>query len=122
VSPVGGDVFQTIMVRRDPELIAFTSTNNAHGPLELEPEEEMLLPFEGMGVDTTWELQMPKAPNPFDYRTIADVLITLEYTALQSLTYRQQVIQQLNDAISAERAYSMREQFADQWCDLHNPG
>jgi hypothetical protein len=110
------------MVRRDPELIAFTSTNNAHGPLELEPEEEMLLPFEGMGVDTTWELQMPKAPNPFDYRTIADVLITLEYTALQSLTYRQQVIQQLNDAISAERAYSMREQFADQWCDLHNPG
>jgi hypothetical protein len=40
-------------------------------------------------VDATWELQMPKAANPFDYRTIADVLITLEYTALQSFTYRQ---------------------------------
>jgi hypothetical protein len=47
---------------------------------------------------------MPKAANPLDYRTIADVLITLEYTALQSSTYRQQVIQQLNAAINAERA------------------
>ena len=47
---------------------------------------------------------MPKAANSFDYRTIADVLITLEYTALQSFTYRQQVIQQFNAAINAERA------------------
>ena len=64
---------------------------------------------------------MPTAANPFDYRTIPHVLITLDYTALQSFTYRQQVIQQLNDAISAERAISIREQFADQWYDLHNP-
>jgi hypothetical protein len=64
---------------------------------------------------------MPKAATPFDYRTIADVLITLEYTALQSFTYRQQVIQQLDDTISAERAFSVRDQFADQRYDLHNP-
>jgi hypothetical protein len=117
----GGDVFQTITVRRDPELIAFTSPSNATGLLELEPEGEMLLPFESMGVDTAWELQMPKAANPFDYRTISDVLITTEYTALQSFTYRQQVIQQLDDSISTERSFSLREQFADQWYDLHNP-
>jgi hypothetical protein len=117
----GGDTFQAIMVRRDPEMIAFTSPSNASGLLELEPEGEMLLPFEGMGVDTTWELQMPKAANPFDYRTIADVLITVEYTALQSFTYRQQVIQQLDSTLSAERAFSLRDQFADQWYDLHNP-
>ena len=69
----GGDVFQTMVVRRDPELIAFTSPSNATGLIELEPEGEMLLPFESMGVDTMWELQMPKAANPFDYRTVADV-------------------------------------------------
>jgi hypothetical protein len=117
----GGDVFQTIVVRRDPELIAFTSPSNATGLLELEPEGELLLPFESMGVDTSWELQMPKAANLFDYRTIADVLFTVEYTALQSFTYRQQVIQQLEDTVSAERAFSLRDQFADQWYDLHNP-
>jgi hypothetical protein len=117
----GGDVFQTIVVRRDPELIAFTSPSNATGLLELEPEGELLLPFESMGVDTNWELQLPRAANPFDYRTIADVLFTVEYTALNSFTYRQQVIQQLDDTVSAERAFSVRDQFADQWYALHNP-
>ena len=117
----GGDVFQTIVVRRDPELIAFTSPSNATGLIELEPEGEMLLPFESMGVDTMWELQMPKAANPFDYRTIADVLFTVEYTALHSFDYRQQVIKQLPDRLSAERPLSLRDQFADQWYALHNP-
>jgi hypothetical protein len=117
----GSDVFQTVVVRRDPELIAFTSPSNATGLIELEPEGEMLLPFESMGVDTMWELQMPKAANPFDYRTIADVLFTVEYTALHSTDYRQQVIKQLPDRLSAERPFSLRDQFADQWYALHNP-
>ncbi|MGB0127643.1 MAG: neuraminidase-like domain-containing protein [Rhodocyclaceae bacterium] len=117
----GGDLFQTVVVRRDPELIAFTSPSNANGLLELEPEGELLLPFESMGVDTSWELQLPRAANPFDYRTIADVLFTIEYTALHSFTYRQQVIQQLGDTVSSERALSLRDEFADEWYALHNP-
>lgn len=117
----GGDVFQSIVVRRDPELIAFTSTSNATGLLELEPETGMLLPFESMGVDTNWELQLPKAANPFDFRSIADVLFTVEYTALQDFSYRQQIIQQLDDRVSAERVFSLRDQYADQWYALHNP-
>jgi hypothetical protein len=64
---------------------------------------------------------MPKAANPFDYHTIADVLFTVEYTARSSLDYRQQVIQQLDRSVSADRAYSLRHQFADQWYDLNNP-
>jgi hypothetical protein len=117
----GGDPFQTTVVRRDPELIAFTSANNATGLLDLEPEGELLLPFESMGVDTTWELQLPRAANPFDYRSIADVLFTVEYSALHSSTYRQQVIQELGENLNAEQAFSLRDQFADQWYDLHNP-
>jgi Tc toxin complex TcA C-terminal TcB-binding domain/Bacterial Ig domain len=117
----GGDVFQTIPVRRDPELIAFTSPSNATGLIDLEPETGMLLPFESMGVDTNWELQLPKAANPFDYRSISDVLFTVEYTALQDFSYRQQVIRQLEDTVSAERVFSLRDNFADQWYALHNP-
>jgi Tc toxin complex TcA C-terminal TcB-binding domain/Bacterial Ig domain len=117
----GGDVFQSVIVRRDPELIAFTSPSNATGLIELEPETGMLLPFESMGVDTNWELQLPKAANPFDYNTISDVLFTMEYTALQNFSYRQQVIQQLEDTMSAERVFSLRDHFADQWYALHNP-
>jgi Salmonella virulence plasmid 65kDa B protein/Tc toxin complex TcA C-terminal TcB-binding domain/FG-GAP-like repeat len=118
---VSGDVFQPIVVRRDPEQIAFTSPSNATGLFELEPPGELLLPFESMGVDTTWELQMPKAANPFDFSTIADVLITIDYTALYSFDYRQQVIKSLNLDFSADRPISLRNQFPDQWYDLHNP-
>ncbi|WP_374562910.1 hypothetical protein [Ideonella sp.] len=117
----GGDTFQAVTVRRDPELIAFTSTSNATGLLELQQDPGMLRPFESMGVDTNWELQLPKAANAFDFGSISDVLFTVEYTALQDFTYRQQVIQQLDDSLSAERVVSIRDQYADQWYALHNP-
>jgi hypothetical protein len=64
---------------------------------------------------------MPKPSNWFDYGTIADVQFTLEYTALDSDDYRQQVIQELDTRFSAARAFSFRNQFGDQWYDLHNP-
>ncbi|HEY7495287.1 MAG TPA: hypothetical protein VIH59_29800, partial [Candidatus Tectomicrobia bacterium] len=96
---IGPDIFQTVPIRRDPELVALTSPMNASGVFELEAQSSgMLLPFEGSGVDTTWELRMPKAANFFDYRTIGDVLITIDYTALQSWDYAQQVIQSLRQS------------------------
>jgi hypothetical protein len=61
---------------------------NSTGLFELEPQADMLRPFEGSGVDTIWEFQMPRAANQFDYQTIADVLLTTEYTALNSFHYR----------------------------------
>ena len=106
--------FRSVVVRRDPELVALTSPLNATGLFELDIQSELLLPFEMMGVDTSWELQMPKAANPFDYRTIADVLLTIEYTALNSFDYQQQVIQQLDRTVSADRPFSFRQQFPDQ--------
>ena len=120
-SDVFQNSFQTMEVRRPPELIAFTSPVNATGLLELEPEGELLLPFEGMGVETSWQLEMPKAANPFDYRTIADVLVTIEYTALHSATYREQVIRQLDRSVSADRSFSFRNEFPDAFYDLNNP-
>jgi hypothetical protein len=118
---IGPDVFQTVPIRRDPEFIALSSPMNSTGLFELEPQTDMLRPFEGTGVDTIWEFRMPRAANQFDYRTIADVLITIDYTALDSFDYRQQVIQTLNPSISSDRAFSFRHYFADQWYDLHNP-
>ncbi|MGY6277894.1 Tc toxin subunit A-related protein [Methylomonas sp. MgM2] len=53
--------------------------------------------------------------------TIADVLFTVEYTALQDFSYRKQVIQQLSDTVSAASIFSICDQFTDQWYDLHNP-
>jgi hypothetical protein len=120
---IGGDSFQTVSVRRQPESVALSSPISATGVMsELTPQSNsMLLPFEDTGVDTSWEFRMEKASNLFDYSTVADVLVTIEHTALSSLDYRQQVIQSLSPTVNAERPYSFRNQFPDQWYDLHNP-
>jgi hypothetical protein len=118
---IGGDIFQTVLANHGPQSVALCSPRDATGLFELEQQSEMLLPFEGLGVATNWEFRMPKAANLFDYRTIADVLITIDYTALNSFDYYQQVIQTLKPTLSANRPFSFRHQFADQWYDLHNP-
>ena len=118
---VGGNSFQGVVIRRDPETVALSSPMNATGVFELNAQSTLLNPFEDIGVDMTWEFSMPKAVNLFDYSTIADVLISIDYTALNSPTYRQQVVRQLNRTWSADLPYSFRQQFADQWYDLNNP-
>ena len=120
---IGNDgLFQQIDVRRYPESVALTSPINATGLFELLPQnQEMLLPFEAMGVDTFWEFRMLKAANRFDYRTLIDVLITLEYTALDDFAYHQQVIRELDDTISGDRPFSFRNDLPDQWYSLHHP-
>ena len=65
---------------------------------------------------------MPKAANPFDYRTIADVLLTIEYTALEQLRLPPAGDPDARPpTLSADRPFSFRHQFADAWYDLHNP-
>jgi hypothetical protein len=119
---IGPDVFQTVLVRRPPEEVALSSPRESTGLFpEMDMQPELLKPFQSLGVDTHWELRMPRAANPIDPSTIADVLVTIEYTALDSFDYRQQVIQALRPTISANRPFSFRHQFADQWYDLNNP-
>lgn len=113
--------FETVTLRRQPESIAFTSPVNATGLFELEPETGMLLPFEGMGVDAVWRLELPKPANPFDFRMIADVLLTVEYTALDSTEYRDRVVHELDRRFSGDRSFSIRNQFPDAWFELNNP-
>lgn len=113
--------FQTVEVHHGAQSVALTAPVNASGIFELNQQPEMLQPFEAIGVDTFWEFRLPKPANPFDFDTIADVLITIDYTALDSPEYRQQVIQRLNPEISADRSFSFRNQFADQWYDLNHP-
>jgi hypothetical protein len=122
---IGGDIFQTVTLRRDPETIALTSPINATGlfDLDIQQSSDMLLPMEDMGVAMQWEFRMLKSSNQFDYDSIADIFLTIDYTALNSFDYYAQVIQTpaLTRPLSADRPYSFRQDFADAWYDLHNP-
>jgi hypothetical protein len=120
----GGVRFVESTITTQPETVAITAPVSGPGVVELQQEQaEMLLPFEGLGVAGNWVLTMPKAANAFDFNTIADVVFTIEYTAIYSDELRQQVVQRLNaDRTSdGERAFSLRHHFADEWYNLHHP-
>lgn len=118
---VASEPFATVAVRRDPQSTSYTSPSDATGVFELDPQSDLLLPFEGMGVAADWLFELPRASNPFDFSTIADILVTFEYTALDSYDYRQQVLRALSPFSDANRPFSFVNDLADAWWDLNNP-
>jgi hypothetical protein len=117
----GPPTFESIIVRQDPQWVALTSPMNASGVFELDEQSELSLPFEGMGVDTSWTFELPPAGNPFDFDSLADVLVTIEYTALNSVELRDRVTQRLSPQRSGDIAWSVRRDLPDAWYDLNNP-
>jgi hypothetical protein len=116
-------LFQTKTVVRQPERIILSSPYNDTGIFQLENNSNMYAPFEGSGVETLWELRMEKAANPFDYESIADVLITFEYDSLHSESYSQIIRSQLNNqSRPGFLVLSLRNDLPDQWYELQNPG
>jgi Tc toxin complex TcA C-terminal TcB-binding domain len=118
---VGPDVFRPVVVRHQPESVALTAPIAATGTFVFEPASGLRDPFEGLGVDTTWELRLPRPANPFDFSTLADVLIAIDYTALDSADYRARVVRGLDRTAEGDRGFSLRGQFPDAWWGLHNP-
>ncbi|MBN1595253.1 hypothetical protein JW933_04925 [candidate division FCPU426 bacterium] len=118
---IGGDLFQITQIAHGPNQVALSSPQEATGIFELDPQTEILRPFEGIGVDTHWEFCLPKASNLIDYSAIADVIITLEYTALNSFDFKHQVIDSLPARFSADRAFSFKYNLPDQWYQFNNP-
>lgn len=118
---IGGDTYEAVRVVREPDLVALSSPREATGLFDLDIQPTMLAPFENIGVDTVWELRMPQAANPFDFDTIVDVVFTIEYTALHSSNYQTQVVQRLGRRESAQRSWSFKNDFPDQWYELNTP-
>ncbi|HYU32263.1 MAG TPA: neuraminidase-like domain-containing protein [Thermoanaerobaculia bacterium] len=104
------------------DMISFSAPAGATGLFELTPTSDLRLPFEGAGVDTSWLFELSRAANPFDFTSIADVLITIEYKAFYSADYREVVIAtKLPRSYRQEKGISFRHQLADAWYQLLNP-
>jgi hypothetical protein len=67
---------------RPNQHVALSSGINDTGVFELNFQDERYLPFEGTGAVSDWELQMPIASNRIDFGSISDVIIKINYTAL----------------------------------------
>lgn len=117
---IGGTVFQKMPIKRmEVDSVALSGTTNASGIFELQQQAgELLNPFEGMGIESRWEFKMPQFSNRMDFANIADVLLTVEYTAMDSYQYRYQVLEELDNKITFNRGFSLKNDFPDQWFEL----
>ncbi len=84
------------------------------------------MPFEGRGAVSGWQLELPPLQQ-FDYRTIADCILELHYTARSGATAPTDMQAQLNQrplGMEMEgwaRSWSVRTDFPDAWQAFRQP-
>lgn len=101
----------------------FTSTaQNDSGVLEFSFRDERYLPFEGAGVDSEWELKLPNNLRSFDYNTITDAIMHINYTAEYDEGFRTAVedsitseLDKINDNGGLIRVLSLKHEFPNEW-------
>jgi hypothetical protein len=120
--------------------IATSTAQNDSGTFELNFRDERYLPFEGAGVISTWQIQLPQDCNAFDFETISDVVINLRYTARDGGAALATVAKQaaslpkpatqppangngaaFPDQSNLARFFSLRHEFPTDWYKFLNP-
>ena len=82
--------------------IATSSAREDSGLFEINFHDERYLPFEGAGVISKWRLELSDEYRSFDYQTIADVILHLNYTAREGgESLRSAVAGQIDTAVNA---------------------
>lgn len=115
--------------------VTTSSAKDDSGQFVLDFNDPRYLRFEGAGVISSWELELPRTLRPFDYDTIADVIVSMSYTARASAdpgfgeAVDEQLVSSLNDLKKAigdadvmpSRLFSMRQEFSAHWHRLLFP-
>ena len=101
--------------------ITTSSARNDAGAFELNFRSEKYVPFEGAGAVSEWSLSLPTAVKMFDYNTISDVVLHLDYTASFDGLHRDVVqgvttgiVASVQERLASEgmgRAFSLRDEF-----------
>jgi hypothetical protein len=100
-----GDALLTTVPPQRTVFIATSRAQNDAGVFELSFHDERYMPFEGAGAASTWKLELPASFRPFDYQTISDVVLTINYTSLADGVLRQKVEAQSAQAEGVIRKY-----------------
>ncbi len=104
--------------------VATSSGRNDAGMFEVNFNDERYLPFEGKGAIGTWQLELPNEFRAFDYDTISDVILTINYTAREG-GIKTQVTQYLTDTAMTlannaplHQIISLKSEFSDNYNEL----
>ena len=109
------------------QAIVTSSGQNDSGLFETNLRDERYLPFEGSGVASEWQMELPANPSrgdprQFDYDSIADVILHLRYTAREGGSLlRNGAIARVKElitkaqAVGSVRLFSVRHEFPTEW-------
>jgi Tc toxin complex TcA C-terminal TcB-binding domain/Concanavalin A-like lectin/glucanases superfamily len=102
--------------------IVTSTAQNDSGLFETNLRDERYLPFEGSGVISEWQLELPDEVRQFDYDTISDIILHFRYTAREGgELLRGEAVKnlknQIKEAQAAEsvRLFSIRHEFPNEW-------
>ena len=108
--------------------IATSTAQNDSGMFELNFRDERYLPFEGAGTTSRWRIDMPQDCNAFDFDTITDVIIKLNYTAreggqLLKASAQAALRNEIQDADTSQlvRLFSLKHEFSTEWYQFLHP-
>ena len=109
------------------ESIATSTAQNDSGLFELNFRDERYLPFEGSGVISSWRIDMPPDCNAFDFETITDVILRINYTAREGGKSLQDAASGARDDAlhkahtQQSRLFSARHEFSSEWYRFLHP-
>lgn len=114
--------------------VATSQAQGDNGMFELNFRDERYLPFEGAGAISRWKLELPTEFHSFDYDSISDIIMHVNYTAREGGdALKQTVNTHVNDSLnkwmnelSEEgtgllRLMSMKQEFSGEWHRFSEP-
>ena len=104
--------------------MATSSAVNDNGMFELNFNDARYLPFEGADVESTWRLNLPNNIRQFDYNSITDVIMHINYTAEDGGNRTQvesELAGKLNEMVSGNvlaSMFSIKAQYPEAWAKI----
>jgi hypothetical protein len=104
--------------------IATSHAQYDSGMFELNFNDERYLPFEGAGVISEWQINLPLDNNYFDFASLSDVILHIRYTSRNGggqLAIKANDDFQKNLPSSIARLFSLKHDFSEEWYKFLNP-
>lgn len=92
------------------------------GSLSSVGDTDRYLPFEGTGAISSWRLDVPLGSNRIDFSTIADVVITLRYSALTGgSVFKNAVVGAIADKFAGQASLALQQRYPAAWARFVDP-
>ncbi|WP_261561639.1 neuraminidase-like domain-containing protein [Frankia tisae] len=104
------------------DAIVTSTGQNDSGMFELNFRDDRYLPFEFAGAVSRWRIELPRQNNQFDFDSIADLVLSLDYTAREGGdALRKAAATDSRDRLPGDgvRLFDVRHDFPDAWAALH---